>query len=875
MDLFAEPEPLPDHTFDSPTGDTTGNAAPIDASSSRNRVTVEEVPDEGDGLPQLPWIEDFLYPAAYVSDFVQTYFEGLHRRKEDTNQVPWFPFASEEEWELAQWLATSGLSQGAIDRFLKLRITRERTRLSFTSAYLFWKKIDSLPGGFGRWKVEVLEAEGDELDEEGKPKKETVELWMRDPVECIRELIGNPLLADALRYAPEHVYADEEGENRIYDNMWTGDWWWEQQLKLPSGATIAPVILASDKTTLSRMSGDKSAWPVYLTIGNIDKAVRRRPSMHATILLGYLPVPKLDCFSEKRRSLEGARLFHACMRTMLDSLVAAGRDGVEMVCADGRVRLVFPILAAYIADHPEQCLISGCRENYCPKCTVHPKERGEPTYAPLKDPTRVSSILDHVARGDETPSEFEEWGLKPIEPFWRDLPHCDIFRSLTPDIFHQLHKGLFKDHLVSWVTKAVPNGKDEIDRRFKAMTRHSGVRHFKNGISKVTQWTGNKYKNMERVFLGVVAGAAEKRVTHTVRAVLDYIHYSHYETHTDLSLDTLHSTWLGFHHHKSVFVDLGVRKDFNFPKGHSPEHYEPSIRAFGTADGYSTELPERLHIDYAKQAYGASNRQDTYIKQMAKWLDRQEAVHRFASYLQWSAPSRHQPLDDDSMDMVDKDEEDCGEDGEEEDGMLQAVVSLRRDGGHGTDAQPQHAPEDPYARDLTRRFGTEHLTFYLSTYLAKIAAGNPTRVRIAATPIYPHTRVAVYKQLKVHLPVLRQVDTNLSPIDTVHASPEHPGRWDTSPPVPPNMSTVLVREQPAISATASPHASSSGLEGLRVARVRAIFKLPTEIDAGGLGVFDPLAYVEWFTPFNVVDPDTVRDIVRTCHLIPYWGKHAN
>ena len=71
--------------------------------------------------------------------------------------------------------------------------------------------------------MEILEAEGDELDEEGKPKKETVKLWIRDPIECIRELIGNPLLAGALRHAPARIYAGEDGENRIYDNMWTGD----------------------------------------------------------------------------------------------------------------------------------------------------------------------------------------------------------------------------------------------------------------------------------------------------------------------------------------------------------------------------------------------------------------------------------------------------------------------------------------------------------------------------------------------------------------------------------------------------------------------------------------------------------------------------
>lgn len=63
-----------------------------------------------------------------------------------------------------------------------------------------------------------------------KPQCETMHLWRRDPVECVKELMGNPSFQDQLRFEPERVYEDEAGESRIFDEMWTGEWWWETQV---------------------------------------------------------------------------------------------------------------------------------------------------------------------------------------------------------------------------------------------------------------------------------------------------------------------------------------------------------------------------------------------------------------------------------------------------------------------------------------------------------------------------------------------------------------------------------------------------------------------------------------------------------------------
>jgi hypothetical protein len=62
-----------------------------------------------------------------------------------------------------------------------------------------------------------------------------------------------------------------------------------------------------------------------------------------------------------------------------------------------------------------------------------------------------------------------------LQPFTHDFPRADIYEILTPDLLHQLIKGTFKDHLVTWVGEylSLEHGEaraneilDDIDRRF-------------------------------------------------------------------------------------------------------------------------------------------------------------------------------------------------------------------------------------------------------------------------------------------------------------------------------------------------------------------------------------------------------------------------
>ena len=67
-----------------------------------------------------------------------------------------------------------------------------------------------------------------------------------------------------------------------------------------------------------------------------------------------------------------------------------------------------------------------------------------------------------------------------------------------------------------------------------------------------------------------------------------------------------------FHGNKSIFVDLGIRTQFNLPKLHNVGQYRQLIVRFDTTDNYSTQATERLHIDYAKDAYEATKHKEEF-----------------------------------------------------------------------------------------------------------------------------------------------------------------------------------------------------------------------------------------------------------------------
>ena len=77
-----------------------------------------------------------------------------------------------------------------------------------------------------------MTVEGELLDGGREQLQNMMEIWYRDPVECIKFLMGNPAFKEFMAYAPEQVYCNK-GNEHIYDKTWIAGWWWKTQVRKP------------------------------------------------------------------------------------------------------------------------------------------------------------------------------------------------------------------------------------------------------------------------------------------------------------------------------------------------------------------------------------------------------------------------------------------------------------------------------------------------------------------------------------------------------------------------------------------------------------------------------------------------------------------
>ncbi|KAI0258049.1 hypothetical protein BC834DRAFT_847697 [Gloeopeniophorella convolvens] len=298
-------------------------------------------------------------------------------------------------------------------------------------------------------------------------------------------------------------------------------------------------------------------------------------------------------------------------------------------------------------------------------------------------------------------------------------------------------------------------------------------------------------------------------------------------------------------------------------------HYAEFIVSHGSAPRYNTEYPERLHIDFAKQAYRASNKRD-YLEQMTRWLRRQEALQLRTSFLEWC----HQELDPFGGTEVSGGALAAFSRWSTEKGSLLPSLSPK-----GIPARAfRVALKCPYPRTradaLAARYGADQFIAALNVFIRRTRTARSEAIQFTHHHMFP-----VYNKLTVaHLPTRFTREKLLT--FSIHAIPSRPAAG-RNPATPGEFDTVLLVDPEGDTGDRQ----IAGVDAcLRVACVRALFTLPEHMGDD----MRVLAYVELFTKLRSHDPHSgmytvspstrqrrrnvmvvaVDDILFPCHLIP-------
>lgn len=226
-------------------------------------------------------------------------------------------------------------------------------------------------------------------------------------------------------------------------------------------------------------------------IGNIPKAIRRKPSSRACILIAYLSVDKMAKKDRSKNTLKlrNYELFHRSMSEVLAPLKEASNPrgkGVKLTGGNGEVCRVYPFLACYVADYPEQCLVTCCKDGTCPKCHVKATGLGEPVLNEERTQSWTEAIITSACSKSRRATKVHSICMEDdvaggtFKPFWMDFPLCEIHGTISPDVLHQLYQGVLK-HFICWIQSAMTE--EEFDIRLHSLPPSFGVRHFAGGIS--------------------------------------------------------------------------------------------------------------------------------------------------------------------------------------------------------------------------------------------------------------------------------------------------------------------------------------------------------------------------------------------------------
>jgi hypothetical protein len=159
--------------------------------------------------------------------------------------------------------------------------------------------------------------------------------------------------------------------------------------------------------------------------------------------------------------------------------------------------------------------------------------------------------------------------------------------------------------------------------RIAAAPAFPGQRRFPEGRG-FRQWTGDDSKALMKVctfslfswpiiillqvYIPAITGHVPRQMVQCFAAFLEFCYLVRRNTISETTLNRISNALDRFHVERVIFLESGVRIDFNLPRQHSLNHYRRNIEFFGAPNGLCSSITESKHIKAVKEPWRRSSR---------------------------------------------------------------------------------------------------------------------------------------------------------------------------------------------------------------------------------------------------------------------------
>ncbi|KAL4064147.1 hypothetical protein V8B97DRAFT_2026121 [Scleroderma yunnanense] len=209
--------------------------------------------------------------------------------------------------------------------------------------WAMYQTINNLELGDVKWQSFAIKYTGDQGVDPAQWMNDSYDVWFQDPHEVICNIYTSTC---------------------HWQDFMSGNWAWYQVDMIAQdpdclGFTFVPIVLGSDKTTVSVATRQNNYYPLYLSIRNVHNSVHCTHH-NGIVLIGFLAMPKAT------REHAGKASFWNFWQQLFRPPLVNTQDPEVTAFGDGHYQHVIYGFGPYIVDYEEQALLACIVHNWCP-----------------------------------------------------------------------------------------------------------------------------------------------------------------------------------------------------------------------------------------------------------------------------------------------------------------------------------------------------------------------------------------------------------------------------------------------------------------------------------------------------------------------------